>query len=117
MKFLSYPELFIYHTGVEDGYRFTGLYFFAGIIMNLLWCYRSVTSHFVYSHFVNCFYSQFVYYISEGTPHFRQQAHQQGSTSQISLSLIWIYTGSFACLLCFPYRINNIGLYHHCNLE
>lgn len=25
MKFLSYPELFIYHTGVEDGYRFTGI--------------------------------------------------------------------------------------------
>ena len=24
MKFLSYPELYIYHTGVADGYRFTG---------------------------------------------------------------------------------------------
>ncbi|XP_060578316.1 thioredoxin domain-containing protein 11-like [Ruditapes philippinarum] len=25
MKFYSYPELFIYHTGVTDGYRFTGI--------------------------------------------------------------------------------------------
>ena len=24
MKFLSYPELYMYHTGVADGYRFTG---------------------------------------------------------------------------------------------
>ncbi|XP_053384663.1 thioredoxin domain-containing protein 11-like isoform X2 [Mercenaria mercenaria] len=25
MKFYSYPELFIYHSGVSDGYRFTGI--------------------------------------------------------------------------------------------
>ncbi|XP_052788592.1 thioredoxin domain-containing protein 11-like [Mya arenaria] len=25
MKFLSFPEMFIYHTGVLDGYRFTGI--------------------------------------------------------------------------------------------
>lgn len=25
MKFLSYPELYMYHTGVADGYRFTGI--------------------------------------------------------------------------------------------